>query len=261
MTAKILLWDLETTNFDPEMGNMLTFAYGWLNPKTGHCPAKLLRINDYKGWEENPTNDYELVKNAKEILEQADLWVTWFGMWFDVRFMTTRVMYWSEVGAEDWGYQPLGYLPQPPDQQNHIDLWWHTKRRLSLRSNRLDAVQQFLGKHARKTRLKKQIWKDAAWGHEESLEYVHKHGLMDIKVLKGAYESVMPYVSTYNHILQEGGEGMCPRCGKTYLRVENRGYVRTRTGKKQRLCYFHADGKNHWATTGVSAGIKKDIGR
>ena len=77
---KILLWDLETTSFDPQMGNILCFTYGWYNVKSGTCKPKIIKITDYdqsiKPVNEsgiNPTDDFGVVQDAKAILEEADL--------------------------------------------------------------------------------------------------------------------------------------------------------------------------------------------
>lgn len=247
---RILLWDLETTNLDPQMGNILCFAYGWYDMEKRTCPSRLVRITDFpKAHDKNPTNDYGVVKQAKEILESADLWVTWYGTWFDTRYMNSRVHYWK-----------LGYLPQPQDQVRHFDGWWYCKRMLHLQSNRLDNAADFLGLEARKTKLRKQQWKDAAWGHKASLNYVYKHGKADIDVLKEAFEELMPYANNLNYILYRG-EMACPRCGQEYVRKEYRGYVPTRAGRKRRVCFFHADGRNHWAVEGTKTAIKQDVAR
>jgi uncharacterized protein YprB with RNaseH-like and TPR domain len=57
-------------------------------------------------------NDKKIVREAKEALEQYDIWCTYYGKGFDIGFMNTRLL--------KWGIQPIEKRP-------HLDLFFALK--------------------------------------------------------------------------------------------------------------------------------------
>ncbi|HEY0749919.1 MAG TPA: ribonuclease H-like domain-containing protein [Chitinophagaceae bacterium] len=57
-------------------------------------------------------NDQRVVREAKEALEQYELWVTYYGKGFDIGFMNTRLL--------KWGQKPIEKRP-------HLDLFYSLK--------------------------------------------------------------------------------------------------------------------------------------
>jgi uncharacterized protein YprB with RNaseH-like and TPR domain len=177
--SKILFLDIETTDLDADFGNMLAFGYKWQGGKT-----EVLSILDTNklckacGLVE-AVDDKSLVIAARDIIEDADMLVTWFGKGFDWKFLNTRI-----VDAK------LKPLPPTP----HVDLYFTAKHHLKLTSNRLASVQDFLRLPSEKTTLRKRVWRRAQAGHVASIKYIVEHCKKDVDVLQEAYDRLKPYV-------------------------------------------------------------------
>lgn len=192
---KILLWDLETTDFSADWGHLLCAGYRWLGEKKVHVPS----IMDYPKWLTHPLSDRRLCEDFREVLVQADMWITYFGKGFDVKFIQARLL-----------EHKLAVLPNTP----HVDMYFIAKANLALRSKRLAAVSEFLGTDDEKTPLKKKEWRKAASGDAAAIKYVIKHCSQDIKVLEQTYMRLRPLVRTHPRV---AGLGPCRVCGSGHL--------------------------------------------
>lgn len=235
--AKILFWDLETTDLNADFGTIL--CAGW--KFSGESKPSLISIRDYPdALEKDPTNDYHVVKAFYKVLAKADMWVTWFGEYFDIRMMNSKLA--------EYKLPPL-----PPVA--HVDGWRIAKYRMRLTSNRLANVSAFLDLED-KTPVKGKVWRRARTGHGPSIKYVEDHCLQDIVVLEQAYERLKPFTIAHPNVgLIVGDTSACPVCGKkgglqkqgkrvTRARVYQRyqcqkcgAWVRSRTGEKLNVEY------------------------
>jgi len=168
---------------------------------------------------EAPADDRELVRRIAEPLRDADAWITWFGHWFDRRFLNTRLL----------------HAQQPPlPKVFHIDLWKTAHDNLKLSSNRLKNVQGFLGLPAEKTDLKQQMWQDARQGGKKGLRYVIEHCRQDVNVLELAYQRLKPYISGgLNLRLFGAARDACPSCGGQ--RIRSKGWYCTAERRYRRF--------------------------
>lgn len=73
--AKILLWDIESSNLNADFGYMICFGYKWL----GESKVHVISIDDFDLHKKDPTNDREVCRAALDVLKSSDMWVTWFG--------------------------------------------------------------------------------------------------------------------------------------------------------------------------------------
>ena len=64
---------------------------------------------------EQPGNDKRVVREAKEMMEEADAWVTYYGKGFDVPMLNTRLL--------KWGIAPIAKRP-------HLDMYYTLKSNL-----------------------------------------------------------------------------------------------------------------------------------
>jgi len=204
--ARILFYDIETTDLDADFGNMVSFGYKWAGEKKAHVISILdtNKICDDCG-HVDAVGDKPLVREAAKILSEADVWVTWYGKGFDEKFVTTRIM--------DAGLRPLPPVP-------HIDLYFTAKHKLKLSSNRLASVQDFLRLPTSKTPITKREWRKAQAGHVPSIRYINDHCLKDVMVLEEAYEKLKPLIRQHPRV---GAHGACDVCGST--RLHSRGSV------------------------------------
>lgn len=220
--ARILTYDIETSNLEADFGSMLSFGYKWLgDPKRA---AKVISIADTNGIcrhckrVNDPANDKLLLVEAGKIISQADGVVTWYGKGFDERFLRTR-------------YLHHRIPPLPP--VNHIDGWFTARYKLKLHSNRLASVQTFLGLPDSKTPVSPDQWQRARNGDLDGLKYVVEHNRLDVIVLEDAYKLLLPYISqhlNFNHF--SGGVQVCTHCGSHRLQYDGNYYAPTRGYRK-----------------------------
>jgi len=214
--AKIMCWDLETSNLNSNFGYIL--CGGW--KVYGKPKIEIASLADFRGYEERPTNDKALVAHLSSVLSTADLWVTWYGSRFDVPFLNSRLIHYR--------YKPLPPIP-------HVDGWRIAREKLKLHSNRLASVSAFLGLDE-KTMIKGQHWVDASAGRMSSLRYVMNHCRQDVKVLEQAYERIRPLSSTHPNVHLTAADPTrpgCPICG-TAGKLRKEGMSIRRTHRVQR---------------------------
>lgn len=230
--ARILYYDIETTDLDADFGNMLAFGYKWAGDRKAHVISLLDTNKVCQGCGHvDAVSDKKLVKAAHAILTQADMWVTWYGKGFDDKFVNTRVL--------DAKLKPLPPVP-------HVDLYFTAKHRLKLSSNRLASVQDFLQLPTSKTPLTKRIWRKAQAGHVPSIRYIVDHCQKDVMVLEEAYERLKPLIRSHPRV---GDLGTCPTCGSS--RLQRRGsYVRRNRELRRQVIEWRVQcqGCGSWAT-------------
>lgn len=211
--AKIILWDIETTNLSANFGYVLCVSWKVLGEDKVHT----VKITDSPTFKSDPTNDKYVVQKAAEELSKADIWVTWYGSKFDVPFLQTRLI---KHG-----------LPIMPDIAN-VDGWRTAKYRMKVSSNRLNTVSEFLGVEE-KTPVRGDVWIKAMSGHAPSIRYVVEHCEQDVIVLEQVYEVILPLIKQHPKVFAAGGNftdgrPLCSHCGDK--RMIKRGERRTTTG-------------------------------
>jgi len=209
--ARILLYDLETTNLVANIGNILCIGYKW----HGEGKPKVLSLRDYPGFKKDPTDDRRLVKDFARIFHEADMQVTWFGTRFDFPYLQSRLLW--------HGMKPLPEI-------RHFDGWWVAKKKLKLHSNRLATVQDFLDLPSSKTPLNFRELARSRAGHIPSLKSVERHCYFDVEVLEQAYDKIKSYAGRYHPNLSAitGDLEACPTCGSNKLQRRGFKYAHTR---------------------------------
>jgi uncharacterized protein YprB with RNaseH-like and TPR domain len=77
--ARILLWDIESTNLNADFGIILCIGWKWFGEKKVH----ILRIDESPRYEKDKGDDSYVVKEFAKVLDSADVQVTWYGKRFD----------------------------------------------------------------------------------------------------------------------------------------------------------------------------------
>lgn len=212
---RIILWDLETSNLSANFGYILCAGWKALGEKKTH----VIKITDFPLFKKDPTNDKEVAKAMREVLTEADGWVTWYGSKFDEPYLNSRLM-------------NHGLHPCPPMGRAHIDGWRIARYKMKLNSNRLATVTRFLGMED-KTALDGPTWIKAQAGHKPSLKYVYDHCYQDVRVLEQVYEKIKPLHATHFNVNLVTGSDGCPKCGSTKL--HKRGWAYAASRKRQRF--------------------------
>ena len=200
---KILIFDIESTNLTANFGFMLCFGYKWRGQKKVHVPT----IRDFPG--KNVVDDSGLVAHVREIINSADLLISYNGRRFDIPFIDTRCL--------AHRLEPLAPIP-------HVDVYMDIARsRLRLHSKRLAAVQEFLETDDNKTPISYKDWVLAASGDKKALKEVRRHCYYDITTLEEVYDRLAPLHRNHPRI---NGYGPCTACGSEQM--QSRGYSMTK---------------------------------
>lgn len=209
MTAKILLWDIESTHLKADWATLLCIGWKWYQDPEVHVPS----IMDYKGWQKDVTDDRKLVTEFHKVLMEADMIVTYFGKGFDMKMIQSKFL---EYG--------LPVLPNIP----HVDLFFTVKANMTLSRKSMDNVARYLDLDNEKNHVAGKIWKRAMAGHADAIKYVIEHCRMDVLVLEELYTKLSPLVRTHPRV---NGWAPCRVCGSTHL--QRRGYALTTTESRK----------------------------
>jgi uncharacterized protein YprB with RNaseH-like and TPR domain len=224
---------LETTNLNADYGIILCSGF----KVVGEGKPWILSINDYPEYKKDCTNDKRLVKDIAHEVIKADAILTWFGTYFDLPFLNTRLLFHK--------------LPGIPSTIPHIDGWKTARYKLKLRNNRLNTVQDFLQLPTEKDAVKGPIWIKAISGDERALRYIINHCRKDIMVLEEAYERLLPLIANHPH-RGVAEDGMCPVCAGR--RLQKRGSHITKARIYQR---FQCMGCGSWSRSVKANTVNK----
>lgn len=198
---RIMLFDIEATALIAEMGRVLCVSVGEIDLPT----QKVGALRTFVKKNDDPADDKEVVREACDLLRQADGWVTYYGARYDVPMLQSRLL--------------ANKLKTMPINIPHIDLWKTSRWELKLRSNRLANVEEFLQLDERKTKIDWNSWIRAAAGWKKEMAYVVDHCKKDIRVLDQAYKKMLPLIRShprFGNFLGASGVA-CKTCGSERL--------------------------------------------
>lgn len=200
--ARILVFDIESTNLKANFGSILCVGYKFVGQRSTHVPSILdyHDICNHCDRIEDPENDRELLKEFSRVYNSADIVVSWYGKGFDVPFIQTRLLFHK--------LPPLSPVP-------HVDGCRDIAQKyLKLHSNRLGAVQEFLDLPNAKTPLASKEWNLARAGKKRGLKYVIEHCKQDVLVLEEAYLKLRNLMPRHPNVgLLHQDREACPFCG------------------------------------------------
>lgn len=230
---KVLLWDIESSDFAADYGFIFCIAWKWLDQKD----VNLVRIRDTKEYRKDVTDDRGVVEAFRGVLSQADYQVTWYGERFDFPYLNTRAL------CND--QKPLPLVP-------HADGWRTARKKMKFQSNRLAGISRAIpvapgDTRVLKTNLSPKDWVRAKAGYADALLQVEKHCVADVNVLEKVYLALRPFSVNPPNLSLAGSpvkEG-CPACGG--VKTHNRGFTVTANGRRQRR---QCQDCGHWFTIG-----------
>jgi DNA polymerase elongation subunit (family B) len=218
---KILMLDTEFLapsgfrgNLKAELGLMYCMCAKWYGEKKVHT----YRLDSYNS--DLFKAEKRMLKDMKKLLEEADVWVTWYGSKCDIPFINTKLI--------EHGMSPL-------PNTKHLDLWRVCKQKLLLGSNAMGNVARWLKFDEQKTPLEFKTWYRALHGNKKAFNYIVTHCVADIKVLEEAYVSLLPLISVMPNVnLVSGNFKACPKCG-TEGKIQKRGFNYAHVTRTQRF--------------------------
>lgn len=167
------VFDLETTGLNADFGYILCGSV--LNAHTGE--VQTIRIDDPRNPDKN--SDKWAVKEIIKMLGKFDLIVGWYSEKFDVPMLNSRAI-----------KHRLKTLNNPYRR----DLWYTSRFKLKLRSNRLAVVGEFLFGKTVKDAITPSVWNGAIRGQKKDLDYVVHHCEKDLKETLRVYKRLLPLV-------------------------------------------------------------------
>ena len=182
---KIGVFDCETTGLWADFGYLLcavikdlhTGKYDILRLDETRTYNDLKFKNDPKNWQRI---DKELLEEFRKVYETYDIIVTFNGRWFDMQFVNTRLL--------------KNHLPALPDTK-HIDIYNDiARRKLKLRSRRLDALKEFLEIDEEEDGHRWEYWQMAANGIKAGFDYVVEHCCRDVDRLEQVAKRVKSHI-------------------------------------------------------------------
>lgn len=238
MEQKILLWDIESTNLVADYGWVLCIAWKWL----GDEKTNLIRIRRTREFQKDRTDDRGVMRQFEAVFEKADLHVFWFGEYFDLPFVQTR-----RLMAD---LKPLPPIP-------FVDGWRIARKKLKLRSNRLDAVSKIIPlpkgiKREEKLQPTPSDWRRAMAGHADALKVIEDRCVSDVLVLEQVYLAIRSFGSSLPNLSKTEGklEEGCPSCGGDHITAQ--GYKLTLRGRKRQ---YKCQGCGHWFSLPVKVKV------
>jgi DNA polymerase elongation subunit (family B) len=188
---------------------MLCFAYKWLGEKT-----KTVALPDFKLYNKDKKNDYEVIKALRELLSEADLVIGQNSDKFDIKWFNTRCL--------------LHKLP-PPEPYKTLDTLKINKKYFKFISNKLDVVASLLG-HGRKMEHEGfPLWEKCMAGCPKAWARMKKYNKRDVDLTAEVYQDILPWNQQVQPVYDK------PKCPKCPGYLWKRGFETKRDGKYQRL--------------------------
>jgi uncharacterized protein YprB with RNaseH-like and TPR domain len=193
--AKILLWDIEVADLKADRGHILCIAYKWLGRDTVYT----ISIENSPTWPKKLRDDSWVLKEFKEVFEEADNQITWYGKRFDEPFLRARL-----------AFHNIGTIPHV----HHTDLWEPCRKEFCIGRNSLDVAARFLRVENQKLHLPLDTFTEAAYGNVSALRNVVRRCAGDVQTLEDIYMKMRSLirVGRFNKATAEGKEYACPIC-------------------------------------------------
>lgn len=167
------VWDIETTGLNADYGYILCVCV--LEPATGKTYT--VRIDDPRNPDKG--SDKWVVQEAIKLLNSFQLLTGWYTTRFDWIFLNSRA---------------IKHNLRPPDVNFRRDLWFTSRNRLKIRSNRLAVVGEFLFGKTVKNAITPDMWNGAIRGEKKALDYVVNHCELDLKETLRVYKRLLPLI-------------------------------------------------------------------
>lgn len=182
---KVGVLDTETTGLWGDFGYVLCAVIKDMSTNK-YDVFRLDETKSYKdkNFRKDPKNwkriDRELLEQFRKVYETYDIIVHFNGRWFDIQFLDTRLL--------------KNKLPSLPDMKQIDILNDIVRKKVRIRSNRLDALKEFLEIDELEDGHRWEYWQMAANGQKEGFDYVVEHCKRDVDRLAEVAERVKSHI-------------------------------------------------------------------
>jgi DNA polymerase III epsilon subunit-like protein len=228
---RVLLWDVETSlnivstfSLYPKYINYRNILQDWYVicgswKFLDDTEVKSVCITDEKArFENEPTDDSQVVKKLRDVLLDADIIVHHNGDKFDIKKLNTRLIYHR--------LDPL------PNKLVTVDTCKEAKRTFSFSSNRLDYLGKYLGV-GQKIVPEPDLWTKALAGDKDAIIDVLIYNQRDVELLENVYNAMRPYIKHPNSALFAREDSLCCKdCFSTKIQFRGEQVSRTQLQKR-----------------------------
>jgi len=177
-------------------------------------------LPDYSSYKPGLMNDYLLVKEIWDVLDQSDIVIAHHGLEFDIKKLNTRFVFHSM---------------NAPSYYQVIDTKKVASKHFKFASNSLNNLGKYFGVGTKKQNEGFGLWMKCMLGDKEAWKTMKEYNGQDVTLLENVYLKLRPFMSSHpnlNLIADTGVEGACGSCQSTS--TIKRGFQTTKLGKKQR---------------------------
>lgn len=179
-----------------------------------------------------------MVQEAYDLLDQADVLVTYNGASFDVKHLNREFLLLEKA---------------PPAAYQHIDLYQVNKRQFRFGSTKLDHLAQELGVGQKVKHEGFGLWLACLNGDIDAWNRMREYNKEDVRITENAFTKLRPWIPNAPNVnLYDETEHLCPRCGSEDL--ERRGFRYTGIAKYQR---FQCRDCKGWSSSGKAEQISE----
>ena len=173
LIEKVGIFDIETTGLQANWSLMLCWCLKEHGKDIIH--EKLITKKATRN-----RDDYQVVKSAVEEIQKYDRIVTWYGTKFDLPYLRSKALYWK--------------IPFPRYKElYHTDLWYQSRSKLKLSSNRLQTVCQYYGIAAKGHPMTPELSIQTQRGDDDARNTVLEHCREDVISTDQCYDLLMDY--------------------------------------------------------------------
>lgn len=178
---KTVIFDLETFGLHANDGVLLCCAY----KEYGHDKTRVIRADEFPTWKNHRSNVKDVCGAIIDALKDFDIFIAHNGQYFDKALIVS------------WALRHN--LPLFMRFSKFIDPVLQARKHLRLSRNDLATVADFLGVPMKKTSIKWDHWRQAAYdGDRRSMDYIVEHCIMDIAVLEAVHSKTRRIVKDIN---------------------------------------------------------------
>lgn len=204
---KILTLDIETKPAE-------VYTYGLFNQnisitqikdpgQTMSFAAKWYGKPKVEFWSDFHNGHEGMVQRAWELLDEAEVLVTYNGDKFDLSHLNREFLLWH-----------LG----PPSPYRTVDLLKVMRKHFKWLSNKLDFVSQQLGIGAKVQHEGFPLWVACMEGDPKAWSRMKKYNIGDVRLTEDLLVAVRPWIKNHPHLGRlEDTEPTCNKCGSTDL--------------------------------------------
>lgn len=223
MDPKTLILDIETSpitayswgpKYDTNLieilhhGNIIAYSAKWLNGKqiTKGLP-------DYPGYKKDVVDDRKLVKDLRNILNEAEIVVTQNGNKFDIPMINARI---------------AKHNLSPASSFQSVDTLVSAHKAFKFPSYSLNDMCAYFGIGQKQEHEGFPLWKKCIAGDMKAWARMLKYNKHDVELTEELYLRIRPFIKKHPSwgLFKDRGD-LCPRCGSN--NIQARGTVRNLT--------------------------------